>query len=90
MGTYSVVILNRGVRDGLEVGHVLGLYRSEGSIPLGDEKLIALPEQRYGLVLVFRTFEKMAYGAGHDFAPSGQRARHCAQPLSSTARNAGS
>jgi hypothetical protein len=60
MGTYSVVVLNRGVRDGLEVGHVLGLYRSEGSIPLGDDKLIALPEQRYGLVLVFRTFEKMA------------------------------
>jgi len=62
LGTYSVVVLNRGMRDGLDVGHVLGLYRSEGSIPLGDDKLIALPEQRYGLVLVFRTFEKMAFG----------------------------
>lgn len=62
LGTYSVVILNRGARDGLEVGHVLGLYRSEGAIPLGDDKLVALPEQRYGLLLVFRTFEKMAYG----------------------------
>lgn len=62
LGTYSVVVLNRGMRDGLDVGHVLGLYRSEGSIPLGDGKLIALPEQRYGLVLVFRSFEKMAFG----------------------------
>jgi len=62
MGTYSVLIMNRGARDGLEVGHVLGLYRSEGSIPLGDNKSLPLPEQRYGLVLVFRVFNKMSYG----------------------------
>jgi len=62
MGTYSVLIMNRGARDGLEVGHVLGLYRSEGSVPLGDNKSVPLPEQRYGLVLVFRVFNKMSYG----------------------------
>jgi hypothetical protein len=62
MGTYSVVILNRGARNGLEVGHVLGLYRSEGSIPLGDGRTAQLPEQRYGLILLFRVFDKMAYG----------------------------
>jgi hypothetical protein len=62
MGTYSVLIMNRGARDGLEVGHVLGLYRSEGSIPMGDNKSMPLPEQRYGLVLVFRVFNKMSYG----------------------------
>jgi hypothetical protein len=61
MGTYSVVILNRGARNGLEVGHVLGLYRSEGAIPAGD-RVLQLPEQRYGLLLVFRVFEKMSYG----------------------------
>jgi hypothetical protein len=61
MGTYSVVILNRGARNGLEVGHVLGLYRSEGQIPVGDRSL-QLPEQRYGLLLVFRVFDKMSYG----------------------------
>jgi hypothetical protein len=62
MGTYSVLIMNRGARDGLEVGHVLGLYRSEGTIPLGENKSVPLPEQRYGLVLVFRIFNKMSYG----------------------------
>lgn len=62
MGTYSVVILNRGARDGLEVGHVLGLYRSEGMIPIGDGRTAQLPEQRYGLLLLFRVFDKMAYG----------------------------
>jgi hypothetical protein len=62
MGTFAVIIMNRGARDGLEVGHVLGLYRSEGAIPLGDSRLVQLPEQRYGLALVFRVFEKMSYG----------------------------
>lgn len=57
----SVVILNRGARDGLEVGHVLGLFRSEGAVTLGDRS-VPLPEQKYGLVLVFRVFNKLSYG----------------------------
>jgi hypothetical protein len=57
----SVVILNRGVRDGVEVGHVLGLFRSEGTVALGD-RTVPLPEQQYGLVLVFRVFNKLSYG----------------------------
>jgi hypothetical protein len=62
MGTYSVVILNRGARDGVEVGHVLGLYRSEGTLALSSNKPMPLPEQRYGLLMVFRVFERMSYG----------------------------
>ena len=57
----SVVILNRGARDGLEVGHILGLYRSEGAVALGD-RMVALPEQQYGLILVYRVFNKLSYG----------------------------
>jgi len=57
----SVVLLNRGIRDGIEVGHILGLYRSEGSVALG-ERMVPLPEQQYGLILVFRVFNKMSYG----------------------------
>jgi hypothetical protein len=57
----SVVILNRGMRDGLEVGHILGLFRSEGSVAVGD-RVVPLPEQQYGLVLVFRVFNKLSYG----------------------------
>jgi hypothetical protein len=61
IGPLSVVILNRGARDGLESGHVLGLYRTEGSVPVGD-RMVPLPEQQFGLVLVFRVFNKMSYG----------------------------
>lgn len=62
MGTFSVVILNRGARDGLEVGHVLGLFRSEGMLPVSATETLPLPEQRYGLVMVFRVFERLSYG----------------------------
>ena len=62
LGTYSVVMVNRGARDGVEVGQVLGLFRSEGRIPLGAAKVIEMPEQRYGVMLVFRVFEKMSFG----------------------------
>jgi len=61
MAPLSVVILNRGSREGLEVGHVLGLYRSEGNVKLGD-RVVALPEREYGWLLVFRVFNKMSYG----------------------------
>jgi hypothetical protein len=61
IGPLSVVIMNRGARDGLESGHVLGLYRTEGTVPLGD-RMVPLPEQQFGLVLVFRVFNKLSYG----------------------------
>lgn len=61
IGPLSVVIMNRGAREGLESGHVLGLYRSEGKVAVGD-RVVPLPEQQYGLVLVFRVFNRMSYG----------------------------
>jgi hypothetical protein len=61
MGPFSIVIMNRGARDGLEPGNVLGLFRSEGVVSLGD-RAVPLPEQEYGLVLIFRVFTKLSYG----------------------------
>jgi hypothetical protein len=62
IGPLSVVILNRGARNGLEPGHVLGLYRSERPVPVAPDRVIRLPEQRYGVLLVFRVFERISYG----------------------------
>ena len=65
LGPQSVVVINRGARNGLEVGHVLALYRDRPSVnPAGSSnkaERIKLPQERYGLVLVFRVFEKASY-----------------------------
>lgn len=104
LGQYQIITINRGSRDGVEVGHVLASYHKgrtlgpEGvstdffgikglsfgtPIPVvpenpavtaartsGDDKggavlsgapEITLPDERNGLVFVFRVFEKMSY-----------------------------
>ncbi|MBS1189898.1 MAG: LysM protein [Rhodocyclaceae bacterium] len=71
-GKHSIVSLNRGSRDGIEVGHVLALHRKQsftGYDPKsGKRETTALPEERYGLVFVFRTFERVAYALVMDSA----------------------
>lgn len=63
-GKYSVISLNKGSQDGLEPGHVLALHRKRNATyknGSGRNETIALPEERYGLVFVFRTFDRVAY-----------------------------
>ena len=63
VGTYDVVVLNRGEREGLEVGNVLAIYK-RGALAhdrIANET-IRLPSERAGLLMVFRTFEKLSYG----------------------------
>jgi hypothetical protein len=63
IGTFDVVVLNRGEREGLAVGDTLAIYRRGGTVrdPITREQ-VTLPNQRGGLLMVFRTFEKLAYG----------------------------
>jgi hypothetical protein len=66
-GRHSIIALNRGRSDGLEMGHVLALFTADEtaldvSKPRGDpDSLIKLPEERYGLVFVFRVFDRISY-----------------------------
>jgi hypothetical protein len=101
-GPLAIVALSKGTRDGLEVGHVLALYRDLRSTryeqriqplwgrqgPTGNDSPISyypaeltgrdgplykrpapiregdfakLPTERYGLVMVFRAFERASY-----------------------------
>lgn len=63
--TNQIVSLNRGARDGLERGTVLALWH-EGAIThdksVEKGPLIKLPDERIGVVFVFRVFDRMAYG----------------------------
>jgi hypothetical protein len=105
-GQYQVISINRGARDGVEVGHVLAAYRKGAVVggsgramnfstprwmtgmnfkpvpvvpdppsappppPSAPDKVIGvaatgstvkLPDERTGLIFVFRVFDKMAY-----------------------------
>lgn len=63
VGRNDVVAVNRGLEDGLDVGHVLAIHKA-GSIVRDRQtrELVKLPSERAGILLVFRSFEKMAYG----------------------------
>jgi len=66
-GPQSIITVNRGRADGLEVGHVLALYTRGGTVrdmskPKGAENsTIALPDERAGLAFVFRVFDRISY-----------------------------
>lgn len=63
VGKMDVVVLNRGAREGVQPGNVLAVYK-KGELtrdPIANE-VVALPEERAGLLMVFRTFEKLSFG----------------------------
>ena len=87
---YSIIAINRGKQDGLEVGHVLLTYRTGEVVSTVDDGIssfhkdtkpnyvvpdgvvagnsggksgtsVKLPNERNGLVFVFRVFDRMSY-----------------------------
>ncbi|MFQ5993497.1 MAG: LysM peptidoglycan-binding domain-containing protein [Acidiferrobacterales bacterium] len=63
LGPMTVVSVNVGRGDGIEEGHVLRVMRRAGRRrdPV-TRKWYELPDEPSGLMMVFRTFEKMSYG----------------------------
>ncbi|HQR61136.1 MAG TPA: peptidoglycan-binding protein LysM, partial [Methylophilaceae bacterium] len=67
LGPNSVVIINRGSDDGLAEGEVLAIYRPGTVVPApaskkGDKpKPLLLPDERIGLLMVFRAFKRVSY-----------------------------
>jgi hypothetical protein len=63
-GQNQIVAINRGSQDGIERGHVMALWRAGATVrdttAEGAPK-IKLPDERHGLLLVFRVFERMSY-----------------------------
>jgi LysM domain len=82
MGRGSVVTIDKGVQDGIDVGTVLAVYRGVAPIPdprpntnpeyilprldttvlFRKDKYLDVPQERTGLLFVFRTFDRVAYG----------------------------
>ncbi len=60
----QVVTINRGTRDGMEPGHVLAILKDGARVvDKSDDArpLMKLPNERNGLLMVFRTFERVSY-----------------------------
>ena len=65
---YQVVVLNKGSRDGIEVGHVLASYTKGKNVRdkyfnsgSGGTVNVDLPDEESGLMMVFRTFDQVSY-----------------------------
>ncbi len=73
IGQYEVVVVNRGARDGLAPGNVLGVFDTGPIVRDTDKKgffnldrlgaaKVALPSERTGTFMVFKTFDNISYG----------------------------
>ena len=63
-GQNQVVSLNRGLRDGLEKGHVLALWRAGRAVVDRTDPARAtlqLPDEKRGQLFVFRVFDRVSY-----------------------------
>ncbi len=65
IGTYQVVVINKGTRDGLSQGSVLDIHQTGDtildSVTENRKDKVTLPDEKAGVLMVFRPFEKLSY-----------------------------
>lgn len=74
IGQYNVIALNRGTKHGLEPGHILAVSQRGGVVrdrfakgglaargSLSGGHKVQLPNERVGIVMVFKAFDRMSY-----------------------------
>jgi hypothetical protein len=63
---YDVVIINRGTKHGLAPGHVLEVWEAGEEVrdvtPNRESTTVQLPDERNGLAMVFKAYDRMSYG----------------------------
>jgi len=66
IGQFNVVVINRGTREGMEIGHVLKVFKAgkviRDSVSGKRNDYVKLPDEEAGLLMVFSTFDKVSLG----------------------------
>lgn len=62
IGNMSIVVINKGKREGLQVGDVLAVHQA-GRVVFDNiaQSNVQLPDTRAGLAMVFEAYEKVSY-----------------------------
>ena len=65
IGRYNVVVIDKGIADGLSVGHELDIYKHGKTVKdaysLVKNEQVNLPDEVAGTLMVFRSFERVSY-----------------------------
>lgn len=74
VGQYQTVAINRGTRHGLEPGQVVAVLQKgetvrdvykhavDGNSAFKRGSKVKLPDERVGIVMIFKTYDRMSYG----------------------------
>jgi hypothetical protein len=66
IGQYNVVVVDRGLQDGVDPGTVLRIDRRGETIrdvvSSRPGETVTLPDEQAGLLMVFRSFERVSFG----------------------------
>lgn len=65
IGQYNVVAINRGEAQGLKPGDVLLIYKKGRTVTDhfdADHDRVQLPDERAGVMIIFRTFSHLSFG----------------------------
>lgn len=66
IGQYNIVVLNRGAKDGLSVGHVLSVWQAGQTITDRfssgiNGQTVRLPDEKAGILMIFKTYDRISY-----------------------------
>jgi hypothetical protein len=84
VGQSQVIVINRGTAEGVENGHVMAILKAgrrilDRSQP-GERVEMQLPDERNGLLMVFRTFEHLSYALVLEITDTVSVGDHVANP----------
>jgi hypothetical protein len=65
IGQYNVVVIDKGAKEGIQVGHELDIYKkgklARNSYTQNPNEAVILPDELAGTLMVFRPFDRISY-----------------------------